>query len=103
VVAFGVEAELEAGAETAALGVDAALELVLEFEPVAVEPVADSLAAGAGVFRVSEPAEVVPAVGVLAAVEPALEPALDPEPEPAAFVETGAAENPLLTSAAKPA
>jgi hypothetical protein len=91
VVGFGVDAELEAGVEAATLGVDAALEFALEAEPVAVELATDALAIGVGVLNVSELAELLPPVE------------LAPEVAPAAVVETGAAEKPLLTSAANPA
>ena len=86
VVAFGVEAG--AAAEVVAFGVDAG---ALEVAGAELAAGATSVATGVGVFRVSDPADV-PADVPPAAVPP------DALPD-----ETGAAENPLLISAARPA
>ena len=93
VVAFGVE--LAAGAAAVAFGVDAgAVEVAGALEVAGVELAAGaaSVVEGAGVFRVSEPAEVP------AEVPPAVEPVA-----PEAELVTGVVMKPLLISAAKPA
>jgi hypothetical protein len=104
-VAFGVETG--AGAAVVAFGVEVAAALVafgvevgaLEVAPALVAPVEVSPSSGAAVFRVSDPAEVPPEA------EPDVEPGVAPEPATpeAEPDETGAVENPLLISAARPA
>jgi Zn-dependent alcohol dehydrogenase len=86
VVAFGVEAG--AAAEVVAFGVEAG---ALDVAGAELADGAASVATGVGEFRVSDPAEVP------AEVPPA---EVSPDAVPA---ETGAVENPLLISAARPA